>query len=382
MSDVTTSFGDDLAFLRAHVPDTLVLARGDARVAVVPSYQGRVMTSSARGEAGASAGWVNRSLIARGEREPHMNAFGGEDRFWLGPEGGQFGLYFPPGAPFDFDHWQVPEAIDWGRWDLGAHDETRASFTRDATLVNASGTSFSVHLARTVRLLDDAEIGALVEGRADVAAVGYASENAVTNTGASAWTRETGLLSIWILSMYPPSPRATVVIPFRTDATGPIVHDAYFGVVPADRLHVDAERGVLFFRADGEHRSKIGIPPSRALPTLGSWDPVRGVLTIVHATLGAPDAPYVNSMWETQAEPYGGDALHSYCDGPPAPGAAPLGPFYELESSSPAASLAPGESALHVQTTVHVEGPRAALEVIARARFGVGLDEIEGALAR
>ncbi|MFO0684313.1 MAG: DUF6786 family protein [Sandaracinus sp.] len=382
MSDVTTSFGDDLAFLRAHVPDTLVLARGDARVAVVPSYQGRVMTSSARGEAGASAGWVNRSLIARGEREPHMNAFGGEDRFWLGPEGGQFGLYFPPGAPFDFDHWQVPEAIDWGRWDLGAHDETRASFARDATLVNASGTSFSVHLARTVRLLDDAEIGALVEGRADVAAVGYASENAVTNTGASAWTRETGLLSIWILSMYPPSPRATVVIPFRTDATGPIVHDAYFGVVPADRLHVDAERGVLFFRADGEHRSKIGIPPSRALPTLGSWDPVRGVLTIVHATLGAPDAPYVNSMWETQAEPYGGDALHSYCDGPPAPGAAPLGPFYELESSSPAASLAPGESALHVQTTVHVEGPRAALEVIARARFGVGLDEIEGALAR
>ncbi len=381
MSDVTTSFGDDLAFLRAHVPDTLVLARGDARVAVVPSYQGRVMTSSARGEAGASAGWVNRSLIARGAREPHMNAFGGEDRFWLGPEGGQFGLYFPPGAPFDFDHWQVPEAIDWGAWDLGAHDETRASFTRDATLVNASGTSFSVHLARTVRLLDDAELGALIEGRTDVAAVGYASENAVTNTGASAWTRETGLVSVWILSMYPPSPRATVVIPFRTDATGPIVNDAYFGVVPADRLHVDVERGVLFFRADGEHRSKIGIPPSRALPTLGSWDPVRGVLTIVHATLGAPDAPYVNSMWETQAEPYAGDALHSYCDGPPAPGVAPLGPFYELESSSPAAALAPGESAVHVQTTVHVEGPRAALDVIARARFGVGLDEIERALA-
>ena len=44
-----------------------------------------------------------------------MNVFGGEDRFWLGPEGGQFALYFKPGDPFDLDHWQVPEADRLGK---------------------------------------------------------------------------------------------------------------------------------------------------------------------------------------------------------------------------------------------------------------------------
>ena len=45
-----------------------------------------------------------------------MNVFGGEDRFWLGPEGGQYALYFKPDDPFDLDHWQVPDAFDWDTW--------------------------------------------------------------------------------------------------------------------------------------------------------------------------------------------------------------------------------------------------------------------------
>ncbi|MCZ7682849.1 MAG: hypothetical protein M5U28_30240 [Sandaracinaceae bacterium] len=96
---VPGTFGDDVAFLRAHLPGLVVLERGDARVAIVPEYQGRVMTSSARGEAGRSYGWMNRELIASGRLVPHMNAFGGEDRFWLGPEGGPFALYFPQARP-------------------------------------------------------------------------------------------------------------------------------------------------------------------------------------------------------------------------------------------------------------------------------------------
>ena len=382
--DRAPSFEDDVAFLRAHVPDTLVLARGDARVAVVPDFQGRVMTSSARGETGASCGWLNRAAIASGVRQPHMNAFGGEDRFWLGPEGGQFGLYFAPGVPFDLPHWQVPEPIDWGRWEIGARSDTAVLFRRDMDLVNASGTRFAIHAERQVRLLDEDEVSALAGARSDVAAVGYASINAITNVGEAAWQPETGLVSIWILSMYPPSPRAVVVIPFRTDGTGPIVNDAYFGPVPPERLRVDRARGVLFFRADGRRRSKIGVPAGRALPTLGSWDPERGVLTIVRATLPVAHdegrTRYVNSMWETQREPYAGDVVNSYCDGPPGPGLPPLGPFYELESSSPAAALAPGERTEHTQTTLHVEGPRDALDAIARSALGVDLDTIEHAL--
>ena len=55
----------------------------------------------AAGDTGASFGWINRQLIASGKLLPHMNAFGGEDRFWMGPEGGQFSIFFAPGVKFD-----------------------------------------------------------------------------------------------------------------------------------------------------------------------------------------------------------------------------------------------------------------------------------------
>lgn len=380
-SEVTmTTFGDDLGFLRGHVPEVVVLERGAARVAVVPEYQGRVMTSSARGDDGPSCGFLHRPAIASGERVPHMNVFGGEDRFWLGPEGGQFGLYFAPEAPFDLEHWQVPEAIDWGAWDVVSRATEEVAFARDMVLVNASGATFSIHAERRVRLLSEAEITTVTSGAAlDV--VAYESVNAVTNTGAARWTEAGGLVSIWILSMYPPSPSATVVVPFRSEGSGPIVNDAYFGEVPADRLRIDEAASVVYFRADGLRRSKIGVPFPRARPVLGSWDAERGVLTLVRYTLPTePGAGYVNSMWERQTAPFGGDVVNSYNDGPATEGGAPLGPFYELESSSPALALAPGARAEHTHTTLHLMGSRESLEAVARAQLGVSLDAIEHAL--
>jgi hypothetical protein len=57
-----------------------------------------------------------------------------------------------------------------------------------------------------------------------------------------------------------------------------------------------------------------------------------------------------------------------------------MGPFYELESSSPAAALAPGTSLSHVHRTVHLSGSKSVLDGVARATLGVSLDEIKGAL--
>ena len=91
-------------------------------------------------------------------------------------------------------------------------------------------------------------------------------------------------------------------------------------------------------------------------------------------------ADYVNSMWELQKEPYAGDVVNSYNDGPPEPGAKPLGPFYELETSSPASALSAGASAEHVQETYHFEGERAELDAVARKVLGASLEEIEAAL--
>ena len=57
------SFGDDVAFLKDHT-EVIVLSNKQARVAVVPAWQGRVMTSTAERDGGQSFGWINRELIA------------------------------------------------------------------------------------------------------------------------------------------------------------------------------------------------------------------------------------------------------------------------------------------------------------------------------
>ena len=127
--------------------------------------------------------------------------------------------------------------------------------------------------------------------------------------------------------MFNPSPTTTIAMPFTPGpepTLGPIVNDAYFGKVPADRLIVK-DRPCLF-RGDGQYRSKIGLPPSRALPVAGSYDAAGHVLTLVQYTRPGGRHRYVNSMWEIQREPYKGDVINSYNDGPPAPGKPPLGP--------------------------------------------------------
>ena len=89
------NFGEDATFLAAH-QQTIVLgdAAGGPRVAIVPAYQGRVMTSSATGDGGTSYGWINYELIQGGKPQSQIHVFGGEERFWLGPEGGQFSIFF------------------------------------------------------------------------------------------------------------------------------------------------------------------------------------------------------------------------------------------------------------------------------------------------
>jgi len=377
------TFGDDLAFLKKHT-DVVVLADGDAQVAVVPLYQGRVMTSTAEGAEGLSFGWINRKLVASGERKPHINAFGGEDRMWLGPEGGQFSIFFKKGSSpeFKFDQWQTPACIDWGAWEMAKHDERSAQFRKAISLENFSGTKLDLQAERTVRLMtsDDVTKHFRITLPGNVKAVAFESDNSIRNTGQQPWTKQTGALSIWILCMFNPSPETTVVIPYvegTEETLGPIVNDAYFGKVPPDRL--ETKGGVIYFRADGTQRGKIGLSPQRATPILGSYDGANRVLTLATYTKPEGATDYVNSMWEIQKEPFKGDVINSYNDGP-TPAGPPLGPFYELESSSPAALLKPGETLRHVHRTIHITGPEGDLQIIAKRALGVGIDEVKNAV--
>jgi len=378
-------FGDDLDFLQRHT-ETVVLSdsRGAARVAVCPALQGRVATSTSGGAAGPSFGWLNRELIASGKRVPHMNVYGGEDRFWLGPEGGQFSLFFAPGAPQDLAHWQTPAPIDAELFTLADRGEDRALLRKTMRLTNASGTVFDLEVEREVRLLpaESTWHEAGIAPRGGISVVGFESRNRITNRGAAPWRRESGLISIWIAGTFAPSPSTIIVLPFRagTEADpGPIVNDKYFGRVPSDRLAIKGS--AIYFRGDGLQRGKIGVSPGRARPILGSCDADGDVLTLVTYSLPGGARDYVNSLWERQREPFRGDAINSYNDGPALPGAAPFGPFYELETSSPALALAPGESAEHLHRTLHFVGAPGDLDAVAGASLGVGLAEITAAFS-
>lgn len=379
----SVTFGEDVAFLKQYTEVvTLSDAQGQAQVAIVPAYQGRVMTSSAAGAEGISFGWINRELISSKKTVPHINVFGGEDRFWMGPEGGQFAIFFAKGDAFDLEHWQTPAVIDTDAYKLVSKTADRAVFAKTAQVTNWTGTTFDVQIDRVVKLLNVNQAAQLLKVAVpeSVKMVGIETDNKITNIGAQAWTKETGLLSIWILGMFNPSPETTIVIPFVAGdeaKLGPKVNDAYFGKVPADRLVLKDD--VLFFSGDGKYRSKIGLSPLRAKPFAGSYDEGNKVLTLVQYTKPEGAEDYVNSMWEMQKEPYAGDVVNSYNDGPPEPGKKPLGPFYELETSSPAAALAPKASLSHVHRTFHFQGEEKDLNALAQATLGVSLADIKAA---
>lgn len=376
------TFGYDRNFLNNH-QETVVLSdsEGKAQVVIMPGWQARVMTSTANGSQGFSYGWINYKLIESGQKTEHINAFGGEERLWLGPEGGQFSIYFAGGASQEFANWYVPAELDTLAFDLISKNSNRAVFGKQFRLTNYSGTQMDIGIERTIDLLDKVSIAKALgfEIPDSVAGVAYQSDNVLINQGEKSWTKESGMLSVWMLSMLTPSPGVTIFIPYREkteNPSGKIMNDDYFGKVPANRLI--AENGIIYFKADGKYRSKIGVPPQRAMDFSGSYDAVNRALTLLWCHLPEGKTDYVNSKWEIQKYPFSGDAINAYNDGPVEDGTQ-MGPFYELESSSPAANLRPGEKLLHRQRIFHFEGSEAQLSLITEKIFGITIDEIKEA---
>lgn len=379
MECIKGTFGYDLQFLKKYHKDLILL--GDesdaaAQIIILPAYQGRVMTSTAEGDGGMSFGWINYELVDSNREEEHFHAFGGEERFWLGPEGGQFSIYFKKGDPFDFDHWYVPKAIDTEPFILVSASKTEANFQREIYLKNYTGFEFNLRVTRNIRLLSKTEIPLLlgVSIPENLQLVGFESNNSITNTGNIPWTKETGLLSIWILSMFNAGDKTTIAVPYKQGNEadlGKIVTDDYFGKVPVDRLKI--KNGFIFLNADANYRSKIGVSPNRALPILASFDGVNKVLTIAQFSLPEYPADYVNSLWEMQENPFDGDVVNAYNDG--LIDGKQMGKFYELESSSPAATLNVGESVHHLHRTIHLKGNIKELDEITQTLLGIHLSE-------
>ncbi len=372
------SFGYDLDFLKQH--DSVVVLQSDnenSQVIVSPKYQGKVFTSTADGNEGLSFGWVNYKAFTAAV-DSHMNAYGGENRFWLGPEGGKFSLFFKPGSEMVFDNWKTPTAIDTETWNVTNKSNNSVAMQKEMKLTNYKGTEMLLHVDRTIKILDRQQINNNTGLALDsiVKAVGYETVNVITNKGAADWTEATGMPCIWILDMFKPTPATVIVVPFKNAAGKPfnkIATTNYFGEIPADRIkHTDE---VLYFKADGKSRGKLGIVPGKAKPVAGSYDSQNKVLTVTLFDVES-EGRYLNQEWNTTKPPFSGDAMNAYNDGPLADGSQ-MGPFYEIESVSPAAFLKRNQSLSHKHSVFHFTGNEQALDGIAKKLFGASIDDIK-----
>jgi hypothetical protein len=371
------TFGYDLNFLKAR--DSVIVlknAGGDGQLIVSPAYQAKVFTSTAGGPGGKSFGWINYKAFDAAP-DPHMNAYGGEDRLWLGPEGGKFSLFFKPGTAMDFEHWHTPPAIDTERWSTVAASDKKVSLVKAMELLNYSGTRLKLTIERDIEVIEkeviETQLNIVLNDQ--VKSVAFKTTNVLVNTDEKPWNEQTGAPCLWNLDMLSPSPQTVIVIPYREQATGKVATTDYFGEIPGDRIRYS--KGILLFRADGKSRGKLGIAPQRAKNVAGSYDGINGVLTVTLFDID-PGATYLNQEWTVNKDPFAGDAVNAYNDGPLADGGQ-LGPFYEIESVSPAAFLKPGEKLVHRHSVFHFTGDRTQLDQISVKVLGISLNEIESA---
>ena len=373
------NYGQDLAFLNSHA-DVIELCTSEAaRVAVVPAFQGRVMTATLAGPDGASYGWLNRPFIElHREDDPAFNNYGGADRFWLGPEAGQFALFFSDGQPFDLAVWKAPPGFTTGPYAVDQRDEASIAMSARFSVSNYSHATFDCGVNRTVSALTADQIAATLGAAvpAALASAAFQSVNTLTNAGDAVWTRDGGLVNIWILGMMKGLADGKVIIPLITGDEadlGPKAKMDYFGAIPPSCAGVCED--YLWYKVDGLRRDKIGVAPRRAKDVFGSYDAANRQLTIIRYTLpaGADALPYTNSAWEIQDDPFTGDPINSYND----PGTDAGEPtFFELESNSPAAELAPGQSIIHTHTTSYFSGEFDALNALSQAVLGIDLAAI------
>ncbi|MCE2792374.1 MAG: DUF6786 family protein [Planctomycetota bacterium] len=384
-------FTADLQFLRRHTEVVLLEGDGGERVAVTPRWQGKTMTSAVGRDDSPGFGWLNHDFIASGRVDHQANLHGGEDRFWIGPEGGQFAFYFEPGRPYDFRFWRCPELIDRQSFEVLEQTSKAIRLATEGRLRNHRGAEFEMRLEREVKILERPlirnwlkELLPTHDLAEAVEAVGHESRNQLGNVGERDWLPETGLPCIWNLGMFRPTPRTVMLLPFAPAADAgqrSAVNCDYFGPLSDQRLRIDSERGLALFVGDGQYRSKLGVGFQRARNLLGSWTPEEQRLTLVQFNLPREVSQgYCCNLWQEQTEPLSGDVVNVYNDGPNESGGI-LGPFYELETLSPALALRPGQKYEHRHCTLHFLAPREHLEGVASGLFGISLKAVEQAFS-
>src|ERR1017187_9130706 len=152
---------EELAFLEQHGPVIQLRNTAGGSVLVSPQYQGRVMTSAVSRGAD-SLGWVNRKFIEAAKTGTPFDNYGGEDRFWLGPEGGQFSIFFASGESFVFDSWRVPKTLQEDTWDILEQQDSFVTVGNRIEFFNYSNSRFLVDVRRRISLLGAGDLDTIL----------------------------------------------------------------------------------------------------------------------------------------------------------------------------------------------------------------------------
>ena len=379
----STGFDSIREFLDKTADAVVLQGENGAKLIVSPHLQGRIMTAKV-GKV-ESTGLVPQKTIEEGETHEHFNNFGGIDRFWIGPEAGQYGVYFPPGAKkLTRDNWQVPASFDKGVFEIKDQNADRIQLQKEMEVTNLQGVTFQVTVTREIGLIPsdnlNTELGIkLPEG---ISYLGCYSDNHLQNSGETDWDPASGLIGIWVLGMFNASDQAVVIAPFKTsesDGKAPY-NDDYFGKVSEDRLKI-VDNAVIF-RGDARKVGKFGLSQVRTTGLAGSFDFDKNLLTVVRFSVPETMERYGNSAWKVQQEePYAGDVFQSYNNGDnDNPAEVAQDAFFELESASPVRPLKKGESISHRHATFHFQGARAELDKLALQLLGISLGKVHAAM--
>jgi len=349
-----------------------------AGVLISPGLVGRVMCSAFDRNAGPANAWVNKSAVQKGKVDPVFNNFGGEERFWLAPEGGPFGLQFGK-KESKFENYCVQPGMSSLEYRASALDKKSVLMEADMTLENYSGTRFNLHVERRISLLESCPYAQASAGAIELAA--FESCNTVQNIGPKSWTREGGTIAMWCLGQFLEHPHLSVIVPVRPsrDAISlPPTVDEYFkdfcinGEFPSNR-RTNFDSFVLL-KADARVRGKVGVKKERAAGRLGSYDSETYTLIIADHDF-YPELDYATGYWRNYKDALDGDALSVYIDGPERAGGS-LGMSYELETLSPALFLRTGEKFTYRNRTFQMRGDPQDINTICQRFLGPSLSQV------
>ena len=362
------NFGEVVTLVR-EIETPIILEKESSKI-LVSSNQSQVITSSVNGDTGYSYGWLDKDAIEKNKMDRTTFFYGGEDRLWLNPLGTKFSLFYNQ-KEIKPENWKVPTFFEAEKFTRKKETSHSVLFEKQATIINNIGSEFSIGIKREITLLSKKEVKDLLKLRSikSVNLVGFSSRTKITNVGKD-WRLEKGLITPWVLGMFKGTPSSIGIFPYSEEKT-PLELYKYLTVFGKER--VVAKGGIVYFKTDGNHRSKIGLGVANSLAMLGNYDYKNQRLTIIQFNF-QEKGNYLGSIENEEANQFGGDVVSSYNN---SANDNSIPTFFELETTAPARALQTNESIEHIHTTFHFEGTFEQLNEISKQVLGCDLINVE-----